>query len=162
MLTGRRPCAGLEYLVHRIQEQCRLREADHGLESHLGLDAEARRHRDPQGTYHLTFFPPKRNAPLAYLPRLSKVHPLPPPLSQVAFGNVHVFGDEPGLEIAGCWLVKGQDIPQEFQDVVDFEQWDWIKVDTEDGAMRKTVEAYMCWEGDFGKDRKWASGKTYK
>jgi hypothetical protein len=81
---------------------------------------------------------------------------------QVAFGNVHVFGDEPALEIAGCWLVKGTEIPQEFKDVADYEQWDWIKVDTEDAAMREAVNAYMCWDGEFGKGRKWAAGKTYK
>eukprot|EP00283_Hemiselmis_rufescens_P006143 CAMPEP_0173434648 /NCGR_PEP_ID=MMETSP1357-20121228/13165_1 /TAXON_ID=77926 /ORGANISM="Hemiselmis rufescens, Strain PCC563" /LENGTH=219 /DNA_ID=CAMNT_0014399531 /DNA_START=37 /DNA_END=696 /DNA_ORIENTATION=- len=82
---------------------------------------------------------------------------------KVAFGNVHVFGDEPKLEIAGCWLVKGQEVPQEFKDVVDYEQWDWIKVDTDSEEERKACENYMCWDEEgYGKGRKWCAGKTYK
>jgi len=81
---------------------------------------------------------------------------------KIAFGNVHVFGKEPTLEIAGCFLVKGHEIPQEFKDVADFEQWDWTKADTSDEAVRKIVNDYWRWDGDFGKGRTWAAGKTYK
>ncbi len=27
---------------------------------------------------------------------------------KLAFGNVHVFGEEPDLELAGCWLIRGE------------------------------------------------------
>jgi len=81
---------------------------------------------------------------------------------KVSFGNVHVFGKEPQLEIAGCWLVKGQEVPQEFKDVADWEQWEWTKADISDDAVKKTVEDYWRWDGTFGKGRTWAAGKTYK
>ena len=37
---------------------------------------------------------------------------------KVAFGNVHVFGQEPDLEIAGVFLVQGTDIPAAFKEVM--------------------------------------------
>jgi len=81
---------------------------------------------------------------------------------KVSFANVHVFGKEPSLELAGCWLIKGQDIPQDFKDVADFDQWEWTKADIMDATVRKTVNDYWRWDGDFGKGRTWAAGKTYK
>jgi len=81
---------------------------------------------------------------------------------KVSFANVHVFGQEPNLELGGCWLVKGQEIPEEFKEVPDFEGWEWTKADLTDATVRQTVNDYWRWDGDFGKGRTWAAGKTYK
>ena len=137
-------------------------------------------------------------------------------------------------------LAQGHEIPLEFKDVADYEQWDWTKVrsrllsripkhfgaagfathtfafwcaadpshafhcilvfsrklsrvrvqragmyhglvtifrvwtgedsdsftstqaDTNDQSVRKIVNDYWRWDGDFGKGRTWAAGKTYK
>jgi len=84
---------------------------------------------------------------------------------RVAFGNVHVFGAEPNLELAGFFLVQGKEVPPEFTEVADHEQWDFTKVDPDDEAQRRAVGDFMCWAGDFGRpagERRLLVGKTFK
>lgn len=57
---------------------------------------------------------------------------------------------------------SGLKFGRRFKDVADYEQWEWTKADTENVVQRRAIEDYMTWEGAFGKNRKWASGKTYK
>jgi hypothetical protein len=50
---------------------------------------------------------------------------------------------EPDLEIAGVFLVAGNEIPKEFQEVDDFEQWEWVQADASDTAQRQVI-ARVC------------------
>ena len=50
---------------------------------------------------------------------------------------------EPDLEIAGVFLVAGNEIPKEFQEVDDFEQWEWVQADASDTVQRQVI-ARVC------------------
>lgn len=63
---------------------------------------------------------------------------------KVSFANVHVFGQEPNLELGGCWLVKGQEIPEEFKEVPDFEGWEWTKVGLSSCADATDIATASC------------------
>jgi len=66
-----------------------------------------------------------------------------------AFGNVSVNGssEETGpWVVQGCFLFRGDAIPQEILDVPDTEYYKWTKVDTSTDAGKATVVAHM--QGD--------------
>jgi len=83
-------------------------------------------------------------------------------LRKYAFGSLCIFGQEPQLEVAGCWVFRGQDIPQEMKEVDDFELYGWRKMDTADKAQRAIVDDFWAWEGNFGSNRTFNQGKMFK
>jgi hypothetical protein len=48
------------------------------------------------------------------------------------------------LELAGCWLIQGQELPEAFTGVDDHELWDWQRADLADPATRATVGDFWC------------------
>jgi len=61
-----------------------------------------------------------------------------------AFGTLSIIGrdeDTPPYKIVGCWIFRGQEVPQEMQAVDDYSYYNWTKVDTSVAASRKRVEA---------------------
>lgn len=85
-------------------------------------------------------------------------------LRKYGFGNILIFGDEPKLEISGCWLFRGQDIPQEMKDCDDSEHYNWVKADVE--KQKSLIEDYWAWAGTFegkpGSTKFNDQGKVYK
>ena len=51
-----------------------------------------------------------------------------------------VYGDEPNLEIRGCWLWRGTEIPMEMKDHPSFEFHKFFKMDIAKEEDRKLIE----------------------
>merc|ERR1712158_302052 len=79
------------------------------------------------------------------------------------FGK-YKYGDEaPNLEISGVWFWKGQDLAFELSDdwKVDYDTYEWTKLDTDNEADRKKITEYFAWEGDFD-GKKFQDAKVFK
>jgi len=83
-------------------------------------------------------------------------------LRKYGFGSLAIFGDEPSLEVGGCWLFRGPDVPQEMKEVDDYEHFEWKRVDINDAAQREIVNDYWDHSGSFGSQRKFNQGKIFK
>jgi len=90
-----------------------------------------------------------------FLQRLDK-------LRKWGFGSLLIFGEEPSLEVSGCWLVRGTVLPEELYDNPDAEHYTWTKADPKDEATKKLIEAYWSWTGDFGGKAFHEEGKIFK
>jgi len=71
-------------------------------------------------------------------------------LRKYGFGSLLIFGDEPKLQVATAWLFRGKDVPKEMQEVDDYPNYEWRKVDPANEADKKLVEDFFAWNGDFG------------
>lgn len=67
-----------------------------------------------------------------------------------AFGVVGVYGEEPNLELRGCWVWRGNEIPFEIKDHPSGEWYKFRKLDVKNNeADRKIQEEYWCsWNAD--------------
>jgi elongation factor 1-gamma len=85
-------------------------------------------------------------------------------LRKWGFATLIIFGDEEqGMQIGGCFLVRGQEMPAELTDVDDVELYDWRKADLTNAADKELIEDFFSWEGNFGgKYKPVTSGKTFK
>ena len=61
-----------------------------------------------------------------------------------AFGCMAVLGDKAPFEIAGAWLLRGQDVKAMLDANPDAEYYEWTKINPEDEAVRKMVADYWC------------------
>jgi len=80
------------------------------------------------------------------------------------FGNAIIFKSEndPHHTISSCWLIRGKDMPAEMTECSDYDLYTWKRVENvDDSAIRKDIEEYWTWEGDFS-GRKFVQGKTFK
>merc|ERR1712038_514021 len=80
-----------------------------------------------------------------------------------SFGSVAVLGEAPNLEISGVWFWKGQDLAFELSDdwKVDYDTYDWKKLDVSSDADKKKIQEYFAWEGDFD-GKKFQDAKVFK
>jgi len=70
-------------------------------------------------------------------------------LRKYGFGSLLIFGEEPKLEISGCWLFRGPEIPAEMKECDDYTNYEWRKADVSDPATIKLIEDFWACEGDF-------------
>uniref|UniRef100_H2ZJ30 Elongation factor 1-gamma n=1 Tax=Ciona savignyi TaxID=51511 RepID=H2ZJ30_CIOSA len=86
-------------------------------------------------------------------------------LRKHAFASVCVFGEdkEKNLEIDGIWIWLGHELAftltEDWQ--IDYESFEWTKLEYNDNATQKMIKEFWAWEGDFD-GRKFNSGKIYK
>jgi elongation factor 1-gamma len=84
-------------------------------------------------------------------------------LKKNAFASVILFGSDNNSTISGIWIWKGQDLAftlsPDWQ--VDYESYDWKKLDPKSEETKKEVNEYFMWEGDFG-GKKFNQGKIFK
>uniref|UniRef100_A0A914HK53 Elongation factor 1-gamma n=1 Tax=Globodera rostochiensis TaxID=31243 RepID=A0A914HK53_GLORO len=84
-------------------------------------------------------------------------------LKKNAFASVCLFGTDNNSTISGVWIWRGHqlafDLSQDWQ--VDYESYDWKKLDPNDENSKKMVNEYLMWEGDFG-GKKFNQGKIFK
>jgi len=75
-----------------------------------------------------------------------------------------IFGEEPSLQIAGVWIFRGQDIPEEMRTCDDFDQYNWKKLDPSDEQTKQLINDFWLWNGDFALlgGKKVNQGKAYK
>jgi len=78
-----------------------------------------------------------------------------------AFGSMIILGEDNNNAIAGYFVIRGQEVPEEITDAADFDSYNFVKVDPNDSAVRKEVEDFFAWDGDFG-GRSVADGKVFK
>jgi elongation factor 1-gamma len=80
-----------------------------------------------------------------------------------AFGSVCLFGEDNNSTISGVWVWRGHELafPLSPDWTVDYESYDWKKLDPKDEKVKKLVNEYLLWEGDFG-GKKFNQGKIFK
>lgn len=80
-----------------------------------------------------------------------------------AFGSAIVFGENNNSTISGVWIWKGQNLAFELSPdlQIDYESYDWKKLDPNSPDTKKMVNEYFEWEGDFG-GKKFSQGKIFK
>jgi len=84
-------------------------------------------------------------------------------LRKYGFGSLLIFGEEPNLEIAGCWLFRGTDVPEEMKECPDSGSYEFRRADTNDAAARELIGDFWAWEGNFGgRSKPFNQGKVFK
>lgn len=71
-------------------------------------------------------------------------------LRKWSFGSLVLFGQEPSMEIACCFVFRGHELPAELKDVDDYENYDWKRLDEKNAADKELIEDFFCWSGNFG------------
>ncbi|KAI1723914.1 elongation factor 1 gamma, conserved domain-containing protein [Ditylenchus destructor] len=84
-------------------------------------------------------------------------------LKKNAFGSVCLLGTDNDSSISGIWIWRGHKLAFELSPdwQVDYESYDWKKLDPNDDETKKLVKEYFLWEGDFG-GKKFNQGKIFK
>lgn len=81
-----------------------------------------------------------------------------------AFASVCLFGEENNSSISGIWVWRGQELAfnlcPDWQ--VDYEVYDWKKLDPKSEETKKMVEQYFSWSGTDKQGRKFNQGKIFK
>lgn len=81
-----------------------------------------------------------------------------------AFASVCLFGEDNNSSISGVWVWRGQDLAftlsPDWQ--IDYEVYDWKKLDPKSEETKKMVEHYFSWTGTDSKGRKFKDGKIFK
>jgi len=87
-------------------------------------------------------------------------------LRKNAFANMGVYGTAGAGNntIAGVWLWKGQELafPLDTNWTIDYESYNWRKLDCGNADDRKLLEESWNWEGSVANGKKFNCGKTYK
>lgn len=80
-----------------------------------------------------------------------------------AFGSAILFGEDNDSTISGIWVWRGHDLAFKLSDnwQVDYESYEWKKLNPDDAETKKTVNEYLSWTGDFG-GKKFNQGKIFK
>jgi len=78
-----------------------------------------------------------------------------------AFGSMLIFGEEPSLEVAGVWVFRGKQIPEEVLTCEDYPLYHWRQADISDPAQRSLIEDYFAWDGNLG-GKHFNTGKVFK
>jgi elongation factor 1-gamma len=81
-----------------------------------------------------------------------------------AFASVCLFGEDNNSTISGIWIWRGQDLAftlsPDWQ--IDYEVYDWKKLDPKSEETKKLVEQYLSWSGTDKNGRKFNQGKIFK
>ncbi|KAK2192445.1 hypothetical protein NP493_31g04046 [Ridgeia piscesae] len=80
-----------------------------------------------------------------------------------AFGSAIVFGENNNSTISGIWIWRGHELAFELSPdlQIDYESYDWKKLDADSPETKKMVDEYFEWEGEFG-GKKFNQGKIFK
>ena len=84
-------------------------------------------------------------------------------LRKNAFGSMCVFGEDNNNSISGLWFWRGPQLAFELSPdwQIDYESYDWKKLDPTSPETKKMVQEYFAWEGDFD-GKKFNQGKIFK
>ncbi|TNN81938.1 Elongation factor 1-gamma [Liparis tanakae] len=72
-------------------------------------------------------------------------------LRKTAFASVALFGVNNDSTISGIWVFRGQELafPLSPDWQIDYESYDWRKLDSKSEECKTLVKEYLAWEGDF-------------
>jgi len=81
-----------------------------------------------------------------------------------SMGSMCVFNTAPNIEISGVMMWKGQGLAFELCDdwKVDYEVYDWKKLDTDNPEHRELITHYFAHEGFKDPNLEWKDGKVWK
>ncbi|RXG59839.1 Elongation factor 1-gamma [Armadillidium vulgare] len=81
-----------------------------------------------------------------------------------AFASMCVFGEDNNNNISGIWVWRGHELafPLSEDWTIDYESYDWKKLDPDSEETKKLVDQYFKWEGSDSKGRKFNQGKIFK
>lgn len=84
-------------------------------------------------------------------------------LKKYAFASVCIFGEHHKSTISGVWVWKGHELafPLSPDWQIDYESYDWKKLDPSSEEERKMVNDYFHHEGEFG-GKTFNQGKIFK
>lgn len=81
-----------------------------------------------------------------------------------SFASVCLFGEDNNSTISGVWVWRGQDLAfglsPDWQ--IDYEVYDWKKLDASAEETKKLVAQYFSWSGTDKSGRKFNQGKIFK
>jgi elongation factor 1-gamma len=80
-----------------------------------------------------------------------------------AFASMCLFGEDNCSTISGIWVWRGHELAFTLSDdwQIDFESYQWKKLDPKDPSTKTMVNEYLAWEGQFG-GKKFNQGKIFK
>jgi len=85
-------------------------------------------------------------------------------LRKNAFASVCVFGENDANAISGIWVWRGHELAfplcPDWQ--IDYESYEWRKLDANTDETKKLVNQYFKWEGEDSQGRIFNQGKIYK
>lgn len=81
-----------------------------------------------------------------------------------AFASCCLFGEDNNSTISGVWVWRGQELafPLSPDWTIDYEVYDWKKLDPKSGETKQLVEQYFSWSGTDKGGRKFNQGKIFK
>lgn len=81
-----------------------------------------------------------------------------------AFASVCLFGEDNNSTISGVWVWRGQELafPLSPDWQIDYEVYDWKKLDAKSEETKKLVTQYFSWTGTDKDGRKFNQGKIFK
>lgn len=81
-----------------------------------------------------------------------------------SFASCCLFGEDNNSTISGVWVWRGQDLvfPLSPDWQIDYEVYDWKKLDPKSEATKKLVTQYFSWSGTDKDGRKFNQGKIFK
>jgi elongation factor 1-gamma len=63
------------------------------------------------------------------------------------FGSLIVFGQDNSYAIAGYFVIRGHEVPDEVTSVVDYGSYTFARVDEKDEKIKAKIGDYFAWEG---------------
>lgn len=85
-------------------------------------------------------------------------------IRKAAFASVCLFGEDNKSTISGIWVWRGQDLAftlsPDWQ--IDYDCYEWKKLDAKADETKKLVEDYFSWKGTDKQGRKFNQGKIFK
>ncbi|XP_072929373.1 elongation factor 1-gamma [Epargyreus clarus] len=81
-----------------------------------------------------------------------------------AFASVCLFGEDNNSTISGVWVWRGHELafPLSPDWQIDYESYDWKKLDPASEETKKLVQDYFSWSGTDKQGRKFNQGKIFK
>ncbi|GLG96010.1 Alanyl-tRNA synthetase [Gryllus bimaculatus] len=85
-------------------------------------------------------------------------------LRKHAFASMCLFGDTGNSSISGVWLWCGHELafPLSPDWQVDYESYEWTKLDVSKPETKQLIEQYLSWSGSDKGGRKFNQGKVFK
>jgi len=85
-------------------------------------------------------------------------------MRKAAFASVCLFGADNDSTISGIWVWRGHELafPLSPDWQIDYETYDWKKLDPKSEETKKMVQDYFSWSGTDKQGRKFNQGKIFK
>jgi len=85
-------------------------------------------------------------------------------LRKHAFASMLLFGENNNSSISGIWVWRGHglafELSQDWQ--IDYNSYDWKKLDPDTAETKEMVNQYLCWVGNDQQGRAFNQGKIFK